>query len=189
VKKTKTRTPKGKARLSGKQTLRHVEPINAAIKGRAKTCGDYGHRTSRGPCKAYPIAGGRVCKRHGGASPQVRRKAAERLQDLIDPDRTLRELARIAFSDLRVLFDRNGNLLPVSDWPEEMAPAIKKIEIVKRNLDVGDGLMDEVHKVETWDKLKALELIGKNLGLFTEKIEHSGGIDVSWDEGPAEEGG
>lgn len=36
-------------------------------------------------CGQAPILGGTVCKTHGGSAPQVRRKAALRLQELIDP--------------------------------------------------------------------------------------------------------
>ena len=32
------------------------------------------------PCKAWAILGGYVCRTHGGAAPQVRAKAQERLQ-------------------------------------------------------------------------------------------------------------
>lgn len=45
-----------------------------------------------GQCKRYPIPGGTVCKMHGGAAPQVKRKAALRLQELVDP--ALKVLAR-----------------------------------------------------------------------------------------------
>lgn len=36
-------------------------------------------------CKNYAIAGGTVCRFHGGAIPSVRRKAALRLASLVDP--------------------------------------------------------------------------------------------------------
>lgn len=36
-------------------------------------------------CKRRPIPGGAVCVMHGGAAPQVRAKAAERLAALADP--------------------------------------------------------------------------------------------------------
>lgn len=43
-------------------------------------------RTQKGePCKRPPIAGAAVCRVHGGAAPQVKRKAAMRLLELVDP--------------------------------------------------------------------------------------------------------
>lgn len=36
-------------------------------------------------CGNAAILGGTVCRTHGGSAPQVRRKAALRLQELIDP--------------------------------------------------------------------------------------------------------
>jgi hypothetical protein len=36
-------------------------------------------------CQRPPIPGGNVCRFHGGAAPQVQRKAAERLKALVDP--------------------------------------------------------------------------------------------------------
>lgn len=41
-----------------------------------------GAKTRSGePCKAYAIAGGTRCRMHGGAAPQVKQAAAERLVD------------------------------------------------------------------------------------------------------------
>jgi hypothetical protein len=37
------------------------------------------HRRDGQPCGNYAINGGRVCHKHGGAAPQVRAKADERL--------------------------------------------------------------------------------------------------------------
>lgn len=122
-----------------------------------------------------------VCHVHGGAAPQVKRKAAERLADLIDPDRALREIAAIAYSNVQGVFDKQGNLLPVHQWPKEVAATIREVEVVKRNLTVGDGLMDDVHKIKTWDKVKALEMLAKHLGLLVERMEHSGKVVVTWD--------
>lgn len=45
------------------------------------------------PCKRDAIAGGTVCPTHGGRAPQVKKKAQERLRELIDP--ALAKLAKI----------------------------------------------------------------------------------------------
>ena len=36
-------------------------------------------------CRKDAIPGGAVCKFHGGGAPQVKKKARERLNDLVDP--------------------------------------------------------------------------------------------------------
>jgi len=134
-------------------------------------------------CKRGPIPGGTVCSKHGGSAPQVKRAAARRLADLIDPDRALREGARVAYSNVRALFDDNGNLKPMKDWPEDAAAAVAGIEVVKRNVDSGDGKIDDVIKVKLWDKVRALEMLFKHLGLLVERLDHTGEIKISWEAG------
>lgn len=84
---------------------------------------------------------------------------------------TIRELRFIGFSDLRDIYDDDGKLLPVKQWPEEVAKTIASLEQVEEF--EGKGSEKEVvgylKKVKAWDKLKALELIGKNLGMFIER--------------------
>ena len=132
-------------------------------------------KSHHGPCKAFAIKGGMVCGMHGGRAPQVRRKAAERLADLIDPDRALREAARLAYSDIGALLDDHGNLRPIRAWPREIRAAVGQVEVVRRNVDSGDGHTDDVLKVRLWDKPRALELLAKHLGLLKERLE----VDVS----------
>lgn len=137
-------------------------------------------KTKRGRCRKAAIKGGMVCPTHGGSAPQVQRKAAERLADLIDPDRALREAATLAYSDVRQLFDEHGNLKPMKDWPDSIAPAVASVEIVKKNLAAGDGMTDTVHKLRLWDKPKNLEMLFKHLGLLIERLNHSGKIEIGW---------
>lgn len=114
-----------------------------------------------------------MCPLHGGGAPQVRAKANERLADLIDPDRALREAARLAYADVRELYDENNKLKPMKDWPDELAAAIGGVEFVRRNVEGGDGHSDDVIKIKVWDKPKALEMLFKHLDLFSpEKHEH-----------------
>lgn len=46
-------------------------------------CKAHSSRTGK-PCSNYPIDGATVCRMHGGAAPQVKRKALERLMALQD---------------------------------------------------------------------------------------------------------
>ena len=98
----------------------------------------------------------------------MRAKAQERLADLIDPDRTLREAARLAFSDVRELFDADGRLRAVKDWPDHIAAAVSSVEILKRNVTAGDGIQEDVHKVKLWDKPKNIEALMRHLKLLGE---------------------
>jgi len=104
---------------------------------------------------------------------------AERTE--IDQDRVLKELARIGFSDIRQLFDSNGRLLRPEEWPDAAAAAVASIEVVTRN--VGEGEVEHVAKIRAWDKPRALEMVGKHLGTFRERVEHSGSIEVTWLDG------
>jgi hypothetical protein len=136
--------------------------------------------TKRGPCRARAIIGGTVCVTHGGASPQVKRKAAERIADLIDPDRALRELAALAYADPGELFDESGNLRPIKDMPKGIRSMIGQIEIVKKNAEAGDGATDIVHKIKMWDKVPALGMLLKHLGLLIERQAVQGVVEIRW---------
>lgn len=112
----------------------------------------------------------------------MRAKANQRLADLIDPDRALREAARLAYADIRQLYDENGRLKPMKDWPDDLAAAIGGVEFVRRNVDSADGKTDDVIKVKVWDKPKALEMLFKHLNLFKEQVEHSGTLEIKWQQ-------
>ena len=122
--------------------------------------------------------GGYVCDRHGGRAPQVKRKATERLADLIDPDRIIREAARVALSDIGQIFDAKGHLLPVHRLPPQVRAVIASVEVTKRNLEAGDGEQEDIVRVKLWDKLKGLDLLFRHLGLLKDRMEIEGGKDL-----------
>ena len=136
-------------------------------------------------CGKVAILGGTVCRFHGGAAPQVKAAAAQRVRDMlaeaIDPNRVMRETACIAYSDLRDLFDDAGNLRPPKDWPDHLAAAIASVEVIKKNVTTGDGKTDDVFKVRLWPKDRAVEMLMKHHGKLKEQVQHSGGIVVKWE--------
>jgi hypothetical protein len=127
-------------------------------------------RKSGKPCGNPPMAGGFVCRMHGGSAPQVKRAAAQRLADLIDPDRVLRETAALAYIDLRQLFDAQGKLLPIHELPDNVAAALASVEVVRQNITAGDGSQEWVHKVRLWDKTKALDMLMRHLALYKDQL-------------------
>jgi hypothetical protein len=132
-------------------------------------------RRGKGRCLRSAIKGGTVCYTHGGASGHIRRKAAERLADLIDPDRALREAARLAYSDIRELVDENGKLLPLKKLPDHIAAAVSAVKVRKDNAVSGDGVQEDVVEVKLWDKSKNLEMLFKHLNLLVERLH----VDVT----------
>jgi phage terminase small subunit len=125
-----------------------------------------------------------VCHTHGGAAPQVKKAAENRIREyvqrMVDPDRILQEAARLAYADLRQLYDENGRLLPIKQWPDDLAAAVGGVEVVKRNMDPHDGKVEDVVKVKLWDKLKALEVLAKNQGILKDQVLHDGVLEVRW---------
>jgi hypothetical protein len=71
------------------------------------------------PCRAHVVLGARVCVAHGGAAPQVRQSARERLLAFVDPALDqLRRLIDTADSDsvklsaIKDVLDRCGYKVP-----------------------------------------------------------------------------
>ncbi len=108
--------------------------------------------------------------------PEVRKilseKARAKANQLgLSSGRVLLELQRLAFSDLRGLFDLKGNLKPIHQLTDEQAAILASVEIVKQNLTSGDGIQEQVHKVKLWDKTKALDMLGRYFKLFADRAD------------------
>ncbi len=91
----------------------------------------------------------------------------------VTKDRIIEELALIAFSDIGEAFNANGDLLPIHDMPESIRRALSGIDVDM--LFEGRG-EDKEHvgftkKIRTWEKTKAIELLGKHLKMWTDKVE------------------
>lgn len=88
------------------------------------------------------------------------KQVAARLQ--INQDRVLRELSRIAFSDIRKFYNVDGALRSVHEMDEESAAALAGVESYDTFVE-GESI-GQTKKIKTYDKLKALEGISKMLG-------------------------
>ena len=93
-------------------------------------------------------------------------------QDVMD------ELARVGFSNVAQFFDEHGNLKSITQLEHDHSAAIASFEVLKKNAEAGDGKIDVIHKARLWDKIKALELIGKHLRLFDDHVQVSGSVDL-----------
>ena len=87
----------------------------------------------------------------------------------VNADRVVRELAKIAFVNAGEVVDLDTALLMDKISDDDMAA----IQSVKVKTFGEDGVEREVKLA---DKLKALELLGKHLGLFKDKVEINGNV-------------
>lgn len=94
--------------------------------------------------------------------------------------RLMSELRSLAFVDIRSIFDENHALLPPHKWSDEIARCVSFVEVNELN-DYEDGFkikIGEVKKIKLYDKLKAIEMLGKDLGRFVSKHEVSGKLTL-----------
>lgn len=87
----------------------------------------------------------------------------------VNADRVVRELAKIAFVNAGEVVDFDTAILMDKISEDDMAA----IQSVKVKTFGEDGVEREVKLA---DKLKALELLGKHLGLFKDKVELDGNV-------------
>jgi phage terminase small subunit len=114
-------------------------------------------------------------------SAAVSEGTAKQLQAAdLSATRTLEEMRRLAFSDIRKLFDADGNLKPLHLLDDESAAAISSLEVVKKNLAAGDGQTDTVHKLKVWDKTRNLEMLAKHFGLLEDKLSIDAEVTFKW---------
>ena len=169
----------GKNKLTAKQEmfckeyLKDLNATQAAIRA--------------GYSKKHPdnIAAQLMSKTHVSSKIQhLMDKRASKME--IQSEKVLGELKTLGHSDIRLLFDDNGAVKPISQWPDEIAKAVEAIQVVEEFEYHAGGfycdscgrkqskeLIGQTKKVKLWDKPKALELMGKHKKLFTEKTEVS----------------
>lgn len=94
-----------------------------------------------------------------------REKRTEVTQDMV-----IQELSRIAFLDIRKLYNESGGLKNIQDIDEETIKAISSLETLEEYDGYGEDKehIGNTQKVKLLDKLKALELLGKHLGMFND---------------------
>ena len=82
----------------------------------------------------------------------------------ITGDRVVEELAKIAFMDAEQFFKDDGDVKLLSELDDDAKSAVSSYSYKRVNL--GDGEYVDVPIIKMHDKLKALELLGKHIGIF-----------------------
>lgn len=115
------------------------------------------------------------------AIQEAQNKRAERTE--ITQDMVLQELAKIGFSNMLDYMTKtdSGDLVPdFSTLTRDQAAAISEITVETYTEGRGEDA-EEVKRVKfkLGDKRAALVDMGRHLGMFKDKIEHSGKIEIS----------
>jgi hypothetical protein len=118
--------------------------------------------------------------KHPVIADEIKRRLADVVKQYApDKANVLKELASLAFSNVRNVFDKAGNLLPIHEMPAHVTAAMKKVkskEITATNLATGEEkIIGYLREVEMADKLMPLKLLGVEEGMFTEKVELQAG--------------
>jgi phage terminase small subunit len=92
----------------------------------------------------------------------------------------LSELVHIATVDPGEAFDESGALRPVSEMPFNVRHSIASIEVDElwEGYGAERAQVGVTKKIKFNDKLRALELLGKNLSLFADRLHVSGKLTL-----------
>ena len=114
----------------------------------------------------------------------------------IDADWLLARLAAEAVADVKDIFDDEGNLKPVAEWPEMFRVGlVTGIDVEREKVEVSTRETGQAHdervieaietrtritKVKLSDRIKRLELIGRHIGVqaFRDKVAVEGPIVI-----------
>lgn len=94
----------------------------------------------------------------------------------VSQDRVVRELARIAFVKLTDIVDEDGRIR--STATEDDLACLESLKCSRSEFDNG---ISESREVRTPSKLKALELLGKHLGMWNDKLNVSIDLPVFYE--------
>ena len=125
------------------------------------------------------------------ARPDIRELVAEGQRAIAERTQTFQdnavdELKIVGFSDLAdFLTVKDGGIVeqkPFNELTKEQTKCIKKIKQTVRSSHSADGTIlhqTAVIEIELHDKLKALELLGRHLGMFNDTLRLEGALPLT----------
>lgn len=92
--------------------------------------------------------------------------------NIMKAESVLTELSHVASSDIRELFDSEGQLKRTAELPTKTARAVKSVKILVRNGppdENGKTTQEFVHEITFWDKIAALDKLAKYHGILADR--------------------
>jgi len=91
-----------------------------------------------------------------------RKERAEKLE--ASADNVISEVVKLAFHDIRDMYDKKGNLKSIPELDDMTAATISSFKVKLEKS--GEDQYDVIQEYRRYDKLKALELLAKLIGLL-----------------------
>lgn len=111
--------------------------------------------------------GSRLCA-NAKIKDEIAKEMAKRSKRTgISQDRVIEELAKMAFCNIADLTDNNGKIK--DDAKREDLACIESIKVKRSKTD--NGAVSEEREIKLSSKVKCLELLGKHLGMWSDKID------------------
>lgn len=92
----------------------------------------------------------------------------------VNADRIIRELAKLAFINPTDVINMDEATIK-GDANRDDTAAISSVKV--KTIPTEDGNITE-REVKTYDKIKALELLGKHIGMFSDRLKVEGAIPI-----------
>ena len=129
-------------------------------------------RAGYSPKRAGAIGGENLQKPEIAAAITARREALQHSTQ-VTQERVIFELAKIGFLDARRFFDSDGRPIPLHQLDAQTAGAVVGLEVLEEFAGIGEERekVGEVKKYKLADKVKALELLGRHVGIFDDKVK------------------
>lgn len=113
------------------------------------------------------------------AKPNIRAVLDIKMAELskrtgINQDRIINELAKIAFFNITDVINLDDTTVR-GDATREDSACIASVKV--KTVPTPDGVITE-WEVKAYDKIKALELLGKHLGILTDRFRFQGAVPV-----------
>lgn len=90
----------------------------------------------------------------------------------ITGDMVIQELAKLALSDIRELYDDTGRLLEPHELSDNAAASVSSFKVTSTQIGSKDNLEEKtIEEYKRHSKEKALELLGRHFGLFNDKLK------------------
>lgn len=122
----------------------------------------------RGRGRSAENAASRLLGNVGVQQHIAERRAALQEKLELSQERVLKETARLAFDDIRRLFNADGSAKKVSELDDDMAAAVLRFD----TSEVTDGDRKVVtHRLRMADKNAALDKLMRHLGLYRDAVD------------------